>query len=276
MLLKNLITKQVNNIIKENMKLITEKWSISDVVDINTDKLLNYIKHDYTTAKIVRVTDGVFFISKENENNFTINDKTFNLNYYIYNCANNAICDIIHDEGEYINGFQEEENVLNLTLYMVKNQWRLDYCQTNVSHELEHILQISYGYSKNPNYKKLMYNAYKYANQVLRNKNDHSSIDRKLAWIVYYSNSHEQDAFMQEYAMELKNNPSKIVTKNAEIYKILINYDSYCKWFLDNYNSKNVKSSLNEYIIFGYNLSNFKLMSTKQLSRFKRKMNYGI
>ena len=115
--------------------------------------------------------------------------------------------------------------------------------------------------------------AYDQANEVLRSETGYSKIEKALAWLIYYSNSHEQDAFMQEYARELRKNPSILFSKKSSTHDILNRYAYYTKYFLDNMENKDILNAIKLYKIYGYNISNIKMMCTKQLNRFKRKMN---
>lgn len=264
---KKIISQKIN----ESIELITEKWSISDEVDNFSEKMLKDILLDIPNAKQESIDNGLLFVSNIIKN-YSICEQNFELNYYIYNCSNESLCDFVYKEGMNLNGYEEDKKVLHLTLYMINNIWKMEYCEKNVSHEIEHILQINYGFTKNENYKKLTDEAYEHANYILRQECGYSKVDRNIAWIVYYSNSHEQDAFMQEYARELRRNPSLILTKKSETHKIFNNYEQYCQYFLENKDQIAVKNAVKQYRIFGYNMKNFQMMATKQLKRFKKKM----
>lgn len=270
--IKETVKREIKRSINENIRLITEKWSFSDVIDDNVPIVLDFIQSDLTNADMEQIDKGLFIHIRENVP-YEVLGRKLTLNYFVYNCSDDTLCDFIYKNGDYINGFQEDENILNLTLYMVRNQWRSDYCEKNVSHELEHILQIEYGLSKNQNYTRLMDNAYDYASQILRKKDIHSKEEIIVAWLIYYGNSHEQDAFIQEYGQVLKKNPFYIFTKNSDTHNILKNYTNCCNYFLENIDSKRITNAINQYRFFGYNKSNFRMMATKQLNRFKKKMN---
>lgn len=257
------VKKGLQQMLEENLTLITEKWSICDEVDEYYDKILEDIRKDIINSHIEKLDNGLVVYMNE-IGHYKILQQTFTINYYIYNCANSYICDFIYNEGASLNGYQEDEKILNITLYMINN---------NLSREIEHIIQINYGFTKNANYKKLMTPTYDQANEVLRSENGYNEIEKALAWLIYYSNSHEQDAFMQEYAKELRKNPSLMITKKSYTHVILNNYIYYANYFLDNINNKNVLNAIKLYRIYGFNTSNMKMMCTKQLNRFKRKMN---
>ena len=78
---------------------------------------------------------------------------------------------------------------------------------------------------------------------------------------------------MQEYAKDIKRNITILKTKKSETHNILSLYSDICNYFLNHKNDSSVKNAVQQYRIFGYNMNNFELMATKQLNRFKRKMN---
>lgn len=266
------VKRGLQQMLEENLTLITEKWSICDEVDEYYDKILEDIRKDIINSQVEKLDNGLLLYMNE-IGHYKVLQQTFTINYYIYNCANSYICDFIYNEGGSLNGYQEDEKVLNITLYMINNKWVNSYCERNLSHEIEHIIQINYGFTKNANYKKLMTPTYDQANEVLRSENGYNENEKALAWLIYYSNPHEQDAFMQEYAKELRKNPSLMITKKSDTHAILNNYIHYANYLLDNINNKNVLNAIKLYRIYGFNASNMKMMCTKQLNRFKRKMN---
>lgn len=268
---KNHIKKEFQNILTENCKILTEKWSISDEVEEYYEKILNDITLDIPNSDTEKIDNGIVFHTNVLEN-YHILEQTLQINYFIYNCSDIYLCDFVYDNGEKLNGYEENEKRLNITLYMVNGKWVEKYCEKNIFHEVEHILQINYGFKNNPNYTKLMSSSYDMANLILRSDNGYTKIDKAIAWVIYYSNSHEQDAFMQEYARELRRNPSLIMSKSSEIHQILRIYSYYAEYILDNIENIKVKNAIKRYKIYGYNVTNFKMMCTKQLNRFKKKM----
>ena len=144
--LENKINEKVKKIvsqkINESIELITEKWSISDEVDIFSEKMLKDILLDIPNAKQEFIDDGLLFVSNIIKN-YSICEQSFELNYYIYNCSNEKLCDFVYKEAMNLNGYEEDKKVLHLTLYMINNIWKMEYCEKNVSHEIEHILQIN-------------------------------------------------------------------------------------------------------------------------------------
>lgn len=266
------IKNALKNLINENVTLITEKWSISDKVDEYYDIVINDITKDIINSDVEKIDDGILFYTNKIEN-YNLLGEYVTLEYFIYNCSSTSICKFIYEKADKVNGYDEKEKVLNITLYQVNGIWFDEYCERNLVHELEHILQIHYGFTKNANYKQLVNSAYEFANYVIANQQNYSRIEIIIAKLVYYSNSHEQDAFIQEYARELKHNFSLKITHKAEIHKILEQYTNYCIYFLNNKDAPNVRNVIKQYKLFGYNSSNFEKMATKQLNRLKRKIN---
>lgn len=270
--LKKIIITELHNIIKNNTKLITEKWSISDDADFYTDKVLDDIFNDLKNSSNEFIDKGINALVGS-INNYAILNKTITINYVIYNCLDDYVCDFLYNEAEKQNGFEEKENTLYITLYMVNYKWRKAYCERNLVHEIEHIVQINYGFDNNVNYKNLTDKAYEHASDVLNHENGYNKADKLIAKLFYYSNSHEQDAFMQEYAKDIKRNITILRTKKSETHNILSLYSNICDYFLNHKNDSSIKNAIQQYRIFGYNMNNFELMATKQLNRFKRKMN---
>lgn len=269
--IKKLIKSNLSRIINENIQIITEKWSYSNTVDEAVDNLLSFIRKNRINSSYEPIENGVGIYINE-QVPYTIFGKEIKINYYIYVCANKTICDFIYENCDKINGFVEQDNTLSLTLYMIGNNFVMEYCEKNLSHELMHILQVTYGLKNNPKYKQLINNAYTYASEIINNQDNVSEEEMIVAWLVYYSNSHEQNAFMQEYWRELKTSPSLIITKKAEIYTLLQTYSEYSQVFKENCTNRYFKNALSAYKAFGYNINNFKLMIDSQIKRLEKKI----
>lgn len=270
--IKEIISKQIHKVINENIKLINEKWSYSDVVDEATETLMTFINKNLNYGNRELLCDGVSFCMMENVQ-YNIFDMDVTLNCYIYECSNIDIYKFVYDNCEQMNGFQESGNILTLTLYKIGSKWAKDVCEQNISHELMHLLQICYGIKNNPKYKNLMSNAYNKANEILRSNYGYSQIDKLIAKTMYYCNSNEQDAFIQEYGRSLKEQPSLFITKKGEIYHILEELSDNIKYIAEHISDKAVINAINAYKMHGYNVKNFQLMMVKQLKRLQKKIN---
>lgn len=265
------IKNQVSKIIQERVDLITEKWSISSDVETYSEDLVQHIKCDLSHS--VKENIGYHIWLYTNQTTFAVLDKPINLVYFVYNCPSRELVDFVYNNCAYQNGYNEKDNTLSITLYMVNNQMVDDFSEQVIYHELEHVIQSIYGYRKNPNYKELVSKAYHYASEIINGNEPSGEIGKKIAWLFYYSDSHEQDAFMQEYARILRKNPSVLISQKSEIHKILEKYQSLKDFYIENKTQPSVLNALSTYKIYGYNQNNFETMVVKQFSRFKRKMN---
>lgn len=269
--IKEIVKKQISKVINENIRIINEKWSYSDVVDDNAVSLMRFINQNLNNGERELLCDGVSFCIMENIQ-YNIFGRDIILNCYVYECANMGVYKFVYDNCEQMNGFQEEENILTLTLYKIGVKWADDVCEQNISHELMHVLQICYGVKNNPKYKSLVDTAYNKANEILRSDYGYSSIDKLVAKTMYYCNSHEQDAFIQEYGKALKSHPSLLVTKRSEIYDILAELSKNIEYITEHISDNTVINAIKMYQLYGYNIKNFQLMMNKQFKRFQKKI----
>lgn len=274
--LKEIIRKELITFLNESANTITEKWSISDNIENNMDIVYDTISKDLGKASHINITDDI--IAYYNEVELTIFDnKKVTLYYVCYNCRTDESCCMAYNHLEKQNGYEENENYLILTIYLVNGEIIENYSNANIKHELEHILQSIKGKENNPRYKELMNSAYHYASKVIKSKLDNEDVytndDYILARLIYYSNSHEQDAFINEYHNELKRNVLLMRMKNSNTHRILKEYKEDIKYFKNSLNDKNLLYALNRYRIFGYTKKNFQIMLDKQVKRFEKKMN---
>ena len=264
------VIKQMKNFCNENIRLITEKWSISDEVQDAKEQLLNYLKEIVHSGECTTVIKGQLYFYKGTIKNYKILNKVINLNYYLYDCINEEICNYVYNEGYHVDGLDEKTNELNITLYMIQGKWKELYCEKNTVHELEHILQIRFGEQNNDKYERLTNYCYDLANKILMETNRHSIYEVMLAKLFYYSNSHEQDAFIQEYAIELKYNLNRLYTKNTELHLILKMMKDYYNRFLNEKSAFSI--AVKDYQIYGYTYNSMSKMFSRQINRLEKKM----
>lgn len=272
--LKNVITEEIQkhmkNFVNENIRLINEKWSISDDVQNASEKVLTDIHDALYKSKCTTVIKKQLYFYSGVINNYKLFNKTIDLYFYVYECLNNEICQQVCNEGYHIDGFEEENNSLNLTLYMIQGTWNELYCEKNVVHELEHVLQIGYGEMNNDKYERLTNDCYHYASKVITNKERYDKFDIMLAKLFYYCNTHEQDAFIQEYAIELRHNLGLLFTEGTELHTILKNLKEYYSQFITDKFSFN--KAVNNYRIYGYTYSTMTKMFSRRIQRLEKKM----
>lgn len=271
------IRKKIITILKEeiqnNSKLLTERWSYSDKIDQHMDYIYDIVSEGIKSSsdEIHRLDYGIG-LRKGKINDIKIfGIENITLFYYIYESANINQSEFIIKNAYSLNGYDEDNKILYLTLYTINGQLVEQPSNKNVSHELEHLLQISLGSKHNPRYSKLTDAAYKYASEIISNGNTDNP-DTLAAWLVYYSNPHEQDAFINEYYQDLRSNTQFINDENSETHIRLIDYQSKINKFnsLSNGQQSNI---LSNFKLYGYTPKNFSIMLMKSIKRFKRKIN---
>lgn len=268
---KGIIHKEVVNFLNESARIITEKWSYSNTIDDYTEYIYDIVEKTIGNAEYHSLSNDIKLYV--NEVNVEIYGIKMPFYYLCYNCRNEEACQNAHEHLDSKNGYNEKENYLIITIYLVNGDIIEDFSNTNIKHELEHILQISKGKQNNEKYKSLVSDAYFMATNVLYNKDKHSQEDYVIAKLFYYSDPHEQDAFMNEYYDSLKRNFHFIMTKNSETHLRLKEYNQLIDFFNRNLTNKNLMLALNKYRIFGYTKHNFKIMIDKGVKRFQKKMN---
>lgn len=139
------------------------------------DYVYTKLSNDLPNSKTHKIDSGVWM--KTN----TINDLSiFGVNnikfeYYVYVCENDEICGYVINNCYSMNNFNEMNNELAITFYTVNYQIVEEPSNKNLSHKLEHILQISQGRkNNNTNYSSLMDGAYNLASQI---KSDETNIN---------------------------------------------------------------------------------------------------
>lgn len=262
------IRKHINKSIVENRVILDEQWSHSDEVEKECDTLFEYLQSNFHKYDYERITRDIVLFIGEIEN-YKMFNSDIRINFYVYNTNSVEMIDYLYNGGGYyVNGYEEKNRTLTITLYAINNTLQQQITKETLVHELEHIMQISYSIKNNTNYRKLTSDIYDIANNVIRNQENYSQADCIVAYLIYYSKSHEQDAFMQSYYQELKSNRFAQVTHNSETHNILSIYQEYYEWLLNNQNNVN----LNLYKLYGVTYSNLTKYVGRQLERFKRKM----
>jgi hypothetical protein len=268
--LKEIIKKEIDTFINESATLMTERWSISDTVENAMQDIYNAIALDLRNVSPREITKTIY--AYVNDIIINVFNKSINLYYVCYNCSDEKSCNIVYRDGAKYNNFDEKNNHLTLTIYLVNGEVIEDYSNVNIIHELEHIYQIIQGRKNNPHYNKLMNSAYEYASNVIDNKDKYTLDDYIVAKLIYYSNSHEQDAFMHEYYDDLKRNPALIHLKNSYTHKVFEQYMKDIEYFRSHMNDRALSLALNNYRLYGYTKNNFNIMLEKQSKRFEKKM----
>lgn len=242
--IKNHIINIVANSLKEecskNERLIKEHWLYLGYMDSTMEHIYDLIGQNIKNDAIENIGYGIQFRKGEIRGITIFDINGIELDYYIYNSPNDQICDFVIKERYSENNYDEENKILSVTIYTVNGQLIEENSNKNLSHELNHILQISKGSSKNRNYSLLVNGAYNYASEIITNgKSDF--YDKLIAWLIYYSNPHGQDSFMNGYYQDLRNHKQFIQNKDSETYKRLDDYRKRCQQFKLNINNQELK-----------------------------------
>lgn len=262
-------------ILKEEVKqkILTERWSISDKIEDGVEIIRDSVLKDYANnAECHKIDNGIFLYM--NNIPLSIFGIKVNLEYYYYYANDSDICDFIYENADKLNGYDEKNKTLYITLYSISGEIQKKYSYRNMVHEVEHLLQASYGMKNNLNYKKLTSDAYDHASKLIYSNNFGTYADKVIAYLIYYSDSHEQDAFVNEYYNEILHNIGVLYDNSAEMNRI---YNLYKEYMYEYYkgidNNIDFTKALNNYKEFGYNQNNFSIMLKKQLNRLEKKMN---
>jgi len=272
--LKNVIHEVFREHLNECESLITERWSYSDDMDNAIDHVYDIVTSCIRTGniKLNKIDYGVGLYSGSSKISlFGIDDIT--LNFYLYECPDDEVCRYIISNAFSENDYDEDKKVLTITVFTVLGSLIEEVSNKNVSHELEHILQISKGHSGNAKYDSLMNSAYRAASEIIYSKgNNNNDFDVIVAWLIYYSNPHEQDSFMNEYYQDLRSMRQLIQNKNSETHRRYYDYYKKCDIVKKYQSNQDFLNILQKYRIYGYTLRNFNIMIDKGIKRFAKKM----
>lgn len=262
------VRKSINMSIVENRQFLNEKWSYSSDVEEESDKLIEAIQQIFFDGESTKITkDIIIYVGEIND--YLIFDNRITIQYYVYNCHDMEVVKYLYNGGGYYqSGYVEVDKTLILTLYAINNDLQKGLTKKETVHEVEHIMQSFYGKINTEKYTKLVSDIYSVANNVLQSPNNHSKLDIIVAKSIYYSNPHEQDAFMQEYYQELKKNRFIQISQKGEIHAILKEY-LCCYNFIVNKCSDN---DLKYYKYYGVTKNNLSKYIRKQIKRFEKKM----
>lgn len=264
----------VEDFLSGRRAMLHERWSYSDDMDDAMDYVFDEIAGAIQggKAQVHDIGNGIaLYKGSVPVSLFGIDGIT--LNFYLYDTPSDDACIYVHDNAERENHYDEGGRELTLTIYTVFGEMAEWLCRKNVSHELEHVLQVSKGHAGNANYRSLMDDIYYRACSVIRQYgNSDESIPVVVARLIYYSNPHEQDAFMNEYYQDLKFMRQLVHDGKSEAHA---RYDDYCRKYrivCSKRNSAELSAELKRYGIYGMSEGNFFLMLEKGIKRFKKKM----
>lgn len=247
---------------------LNETWSRSEEIDLAVDKIFKSIETSIPNANHKQLDSNLELYSGNTI--CTLWETDIKIEYYAYNATDTNTANYIISNGFSMNGYDETTQEMIITIYLINGDVLEPISTKNITHETEHILQIILSKKNNKNYSQLNGEEYNYAETVIYD-NSTNTTAKKIATLFYYSNRHEQDAFMNEYYEDLKHNRQFILDKNSETHQRYFTYQHLAEWskFQDN---EEFNAELEKYRKFGYNKKIFSIMVEKGLRRFERKM----
>lgn len=265
----------IENILREALQeqeeYLFETWSHSDEIDDALEEVYD------TVSKTIHLSDNKVIVKNKlslriGETEITLFGLNLKLFYFVYIAKDDATADYAIRECYEKNGIDENNQTLIITVYTVNGELLEPISNKRISHELEHLLQISKGKKNNRNFQNLMDLAYEKANNVISNSDRYNNIDLNIAWLYYYSNPHEQDSFVNEYYFDLCWMKEHYIDKNNETRKRLSFYEAKIEWYNENKTKPEVINAVQQYRTIGMPKKNFEVMIKKGLQRFERKI----
>lgn len=171
------------------------------------------------------------------------------------------------------NEFDTYNATLTLTVVSLFSTIYRPLSEASVYHEVEHAYQWCKNIDKNENYDYFMDAAYSYAVSIMNNPNA-NSFETVLAYLMYYSNPREQDAFVNEYYAQARDNAEERNTCSTQVEKRFKDYEALVKTFKNTINSPSFQPYIKQYEQYGYSANNILTYATKGLNRFKNKLNH--
>lgn len=250
--------------------IILERWSHSEEVDEYVEYLYDRIADAVPYAqRSVIMEDALDLIT--GSCGVVVFGINLRLNFFVYVADGKESLDMAVNECDSLSGISEDGKELYLTVYTVNGEVVEGVSNKNLYHEVEHLLQMSKGRKDGEEFMNLMDKAYRIAQGVIRNT-DSDPVSQNIAWLFYYSNPHEQDAFMNEYYFDLVKMRQSLVDKNNETHQILDRYKKLYDWYVKNRFSPLVIRELSKYSNSGISQRGFEVMLRKGVSRFEKKM----
>ena len=264
------IQEAVNKVLKEQEEFLFEKWSHYEDLDNAVKYVYDAIGEIVPTIKNKEVIKNQIYY-RDGQTKITVFGREMNLVFRFYIATSDKFINTMVNHCYCKNGISDDEKTIILTIYTVNGDLLEPMTNKTVSHELKHVLQISLGMNNNINYSSLGDLAFEHSADVLGSK-ESTDTDRIIATLYYYSNEHEQDAFMEEYYKDLCNMRQSIQDKDSETHDRMRQYKGLIDWYYENKENQDVISAVASYRIHGMPKRNFETMINNGYKRFLRKM----
>lgn len=252
---------------KEN--LLSELWSHSMDIDDTCEMVLDVIQDSIVSAQCHTILKNKIYLY-QNDVDVTLFGIKIILRYNIYDFPDTETLYKYFNECFAENGVSNDLDVVILTLYTINGESVDKINKGNIFHELEHLLQSSYGMKNNKSFRSIINNDYDRAQSVIRN-NDGSfnEYDKKVAFLFYFSDPREQDAFMNTYYYDIVYGKETMDTRTNNVLRT---YENLIDWYYKNKSNPNVINAVRAYRGVRMPKKNFDTMLRKGLNRFKKKM----
>ena len=262
----------LKKILEEQEDFLFEQWSHYADIDFATEYIYQRVADTVYKAKDVTVVEGKSYC-RRGVTEINVFGKDLKLYFLMYIATDNEFVNYMINYCYSHNGIDKNENIIYITLYTVNGELLEPMCNKTVAHELKHVLQMAKSEKNDINYDGLGDLAFEHSAEVLDNTPNYSAADVYVAWLYYYSNPHEQDAFMEEYYKDLCYAKEFIEDEKSETHTRFKEYENLIQWYQENKDDNEVVSAVNQYRVHGMPKRNFETMITNGYKRFKRKMN---
>lgn len=251
--------KYINYSINENQNtvktLITESDSINVKLQNEAIKLLDTIKGKLNGTKKQIITEPI-----------TIFNKPITLKCLIYN--KNSVADYISfiNQTNVENYFDYGNNTMYITLFFINNE-SVDDNNETIAHELSHIFQSMLTDTKLP-----VSDINKELHKYLNSKNIYR---QKLAYMLYLSDSNEQDAIIQGFESLLNGKTMEeinIIYENSYVNECINTLSQLIKQFIK-YKDKFI-IAVNDYSKYNLNYQRVLNRAKNSLKRIKLKVGH--
>lgn len=258
-------------LLKEEESFLLETWSHYEEIDSAIDYIYTAIGNVARNTRDKTIVKGRIYL-RSGETHVNVFKRELKLVFHMYIATDKEAADYMIKHCYAQNGLSADQKTLVLTIYTIMGNLLEPVSNKNVAHELKHILQISKGFENNVNYTSIADLSYEHSSTILSNSGSHTQTEINIAWLYYYSNPHEQDAFMGEYYKELCYGNQYILDKNSETHERQRHFENLLAWYNSNKTNPEVVEAISQYRVFGMPKRNFEAMINKSYKRFLKKM----
>lgn len=189
------------DLLTEIKKIIKEEYGISDVVNLETRKIINTIK-SYHPKNAKQIVNGFPLIEGEIYNYVFLNIR-IDLFFRIYYITDNSQINLIKDTNPGNTAFDENTQKYFIQTTVICNNGNFTDYNGTTEHEVDHLFKIKKR-GKKPLYNPISQEIYQKARNLCIRDNFYSQI---VGYVIYYNNKFERDAFASETYRTIMDNP---------------------------------------------------------------------